>query len=177
MIKLKLIVCLFIEFDMNWCLFFVVALGLDLAMAGSTYDYYRLPTALLPKKYNLRILTHLENPEDLKFSGVAQIELEALQNTRNITLHSKSLLIDDSKITLTQVNGEKKDNCISSTEVNAVHDFYILNACQELEAGNIYQLTLPFEAELNKQLQGYYRSSYQIPETNETKLVITFLSC
>lgn len=156
---------------MNWCLFFVVALGLDLAMAGSTYDYYRLPTALLPKKYNLRILTHLENPEDLKFSGVAQIELEALQNTRNITLHSKSLLIDDSKITLTQVNGEKKDNCISSTEVNAVHDFYILNACQELEAGNIYQLTLPFEAELNKQLQGYYRSSYQIPETNETKWI------
>ncbi|EDV30518.1 uncharacterized protein Dana_GF22897 [Drosophila ananassae] len=156
---------------MNWCLFFVVALGLDLAMAGSTYDYYRLPTALLPKKYNLRILTHLENPEDLKFSGVAQIKLEALQNTRNITLHSKSLLIDDSKITLTQVNGEKKDNCISSTEVNAVHDFYILNACQELEAGNIYQLTLPFEAELNKQLQGYYRSSYQIPETNETKWI------
>lgn len=127
------------------------------------------------EKYNLRILTHLDNPEDLKFSGVAQIELEAVQNTKNITLHSKSLLIDASKITLTQVNGEKKDNCITSTEVNSVQDFYILNACQELEAGNVYQLTLPFEAELNKQLQGYYRSSYQIPETNETKWVNTLL--
>lgn len=156
-------------------MFLVVTLGLDLALAGSTYDYYRLPTALQPKKYNLRILTHLDNPEDLKFSGVAQIELEAVQNTKNITLHSKSLLIDASKITLTQVNGEKKDNCITSTEVNSVQDFYILNACQELEAGNVYQLTLPFEAELNKQLQGYYRSSYQIPETNETKWVNTLL--
>ncbi|XP_017039013.1 aminopeptidase Ey-like [Drosophila ficusphila] len=159
---------------MKWLLLFVVALGLGLATAeiDSSYNYYRLPTALRPQKYNLRVLTLLENPEDLRFSGSVKILIEALENTRNITLHSKNLTIDESQITLQQIGGEgKKDNCVSSTAVNPTHDFYILNTCQELLAGNKYELYIPFSADLNRQLEGYYRSSYKDPVANVTKWI------
>ncbi|KAH8382720.1 hypothetical protein KR009_004928 [Drosophila setifemur] len=156
---------------MKWFLFFVVAPFLGLAKSNSSYDYYRLPTALRPQTYLLSILTHLENPEELKFLGTVRITLEALENTKNITLHSKNLTIDESQITLRQINGEKTDNCVSSTEVNPIHDFYILNTCHELEANNVYELTLPFSADLNQDLEGYYGSSYKDPVANETRWI------
>ncbi|XP_022215178.2 aminopeptidase N [Drosophila obscura] len=159
---------------MKWFLLFMVALGLGLAAASisSSYHYYRLPTAVRPQKYQLKILTHLDDPAELRFAGTVKILVEALQNTKNITLHSKNLTIDESQITLRQISGggaDKTDNCVSSTEVNYGQDFYVLNTCQELLAGNVYELTLPFAAELNKQLEGYYRSSYKDANTNETR--------
>ncbi|KAH8232570.1 hypothetical protein KR032_009615 [Drosophila birchii] len=171
---------------MKWFLLFVAALGLGLAAAStdsdassesgiqfeSGYNYYRLPTSLRPQKYHLRVLTELENPEDLRFTGSVRILIEALENTKNITLHSKNLTIDESKITLSHISGaDKKDNCVSSTAVNPTHDFYILNTCQELIAGNSYELFLPFAADLNRQLEGYYRSSYKDPVANKTKWI------
>ncbi|KAH8332337.1 hypothetical protein KR074_001324 [Drosophila pseudoananassae] len=158
---------------MKWFLLFVVALGLVLATANtdSSYSYYRLPTALRPQKYHLRILTNLENPEDLKFAGTVKIIIEALENTNNITLHSKNLTIDESQITLREISGGKEDNCVSSTAVNPAHDFYILKTCQELVAGNIYELSLPFAADLNRQLEGYYRSSYKDRAANVTRWI------
>jgi len=157
---------------MEWFSFFVVGLWLGVAMAKSesSYNYYRLPTSLRPQKYYLSILTKLENPVDLRFNGTSKILVEVLENTSNITLHSKNLTINESEITLRQIKGEgNPDICVTSTEVNPTHDFYILNTCQELLAGHVYELNLPFSAELNRQLEGYYRSSYLDPVANETR--------
>ncbi|XP_052844693.1 aminopeptidase Ey-like [Drosophila gunungcola] len=157
---------------MKWFLLFLVTLGIGLAKASSNYNHYRLPTALRPQKYDLSILTRLENPKDLRFSGSVRIVIKALQNTKNITLHSRDLAIDESQITLRQLSGERNsDNCVNSTEVNPTHDFYILNTCQELLAGHAYELNLIFSAKLNRQLEGYYRSSYLDPEANETRWI------
>ncbi|XP_017083204.1 aminopeptidase N-like [Drosophila eugracilis] len=157
---------------MKWVLLLLVALSLRFRTADSVYDYFRLPTALRPQKYDLRILTRLEDEGNLSFNGTVKIKLEALQNTKNITLHSKDLEIDEAQITLRQVSGEGlKDNCVSSTEVNPNHDFYILHTCQELVAGHAYELELPFSAELQDQLVGYYRSSYVDPVSNETRWI------
>ncbi|XP_017023784.1 aminopeptidase N-like [Drosophila kikkawai] len=155
---------------MKWLIFFVASLGLGLA--SSSYDHYRLPTAIRPQKYHLSILTHLDGPKALTFSGTVKILLEILENTNNITLHSKGLTIDESQTILTELNGEEKqDICVSSTEVNPTHDYYILNTCQELVLENYYELTLSFSAEVNRKLVGYYRSSYPDPEANETRWI------
>ncbi|XP_016983774.2 aminopeptidase Ey-like [Drosophila rhopaloa] len=157
---------------MKWFLLFVITLGLGLAQPNSTYNHFRLPTALRPQKYDLRVLTRLENPEELRFSGTVKIVIEALQNTKNITLHSRDLAFNESQITLRQISGEKKtDNCVTSTVVNPTHDFYILNTCEELLAGHVYELRLIFSAELNRQPEGYYRSSYVDPAENETRWI------
>ncbi|XP_026831626.1 aminopeptidase N [Drosophila erecta] len=157
---------------MKWFLWVALVISLDLSSANSisSYNHYRLPAALRPQKYYLRILTELKNPDDLRFTGNVQIVIKALQNTRNITLHSKNLTIDESQITLRQIGGGgKKDNCVSSTSVNPAHDYYILHTCEELLAGNVYILCLPFSADLNRQLVGYYRSSYKDAVTNTTR--------
>ncbi|EDX14832.1 aminopeptidase Ey isoform X2 [Drosophila simulans] len=157
---------------MKCFLLLVLVIGLDLSSANSipSYNHYRLPTALRPQKYYLRILTLLESPDDLRFVGNVQIVIEALKNTRNITLHSKNLTIDESRITLRQISGaSNKDNCVSSTSVNPTHDYYIMHTCEELLAGNVYKLGLPFSADLTRQLFGYYLSSYKNPVTNKTR--------
>ncbi|XP_026836420.1 aminopeptidase Ey [Drosophila erecta] len=157
---------------MNWVPILVAAFWLGLVESESNYNYHRLPTALRPQKYDLHILTILDYPEDLRFSGTSRIAIEVLQNTNNITLHSKNLHINESRIALKQISSEgNTDICVSSTEVNSLHDFYILNTCKELLTGHVYELTLPFSAELNRQLEGYYRSSYVDPVTNETRWI------
>eukprot|EP00099_Drosophila_melanogaster_P013686 NP_001350853.1 uncharacterized protein Dmel_CG11951 [Drosophila melanogaster] len=155
------------------CVFLILAaLGLSFAGEGSTYDHFRLPTALRPQSYDVRILTQLENPDDFHFNGTVKIQIEVLQNTHNITLHSKDLTIDDTEITLSQIGGEETtENCITSTAVNPTHDFYILNTCKELLAGQFYELSLPFSAKLQDQLAGYYRSSYVNTVANETRWI------
>ncbi|KAH8232214.1 hypothetical protein KR032_002212 [Drosophila birchii] len=155
---------------MKWFILFVLAIAAGLASCDSIYDHYRLPTALRPQKYQLGILTLFDNPKESSFNGTVKILIEVLQNTKNITLHSKDLTIDESQTTLSQVNSKENiANCVSSTEVNPSHDYYILNTCQELLAGNVYELKLSFSAELKAQLEGYYRSSYEDPEANETR--------
>ncbi|XP_016983795.1 aminopeptidase N-like [Drosophila rhopaloa] len=163
---------MFGESRMRWFLLVVVSLGLGLVTGESSYNHYRLPTALRPQKYYLRILTQLENPEDFRFSGNVKIIIAALQNTKNITLHSKDLTIDETQTTVRQISGEgKTNNCVTSTAVNPTHNFYTLNTCQELLAGHVYELNLHFSAELNRQLEGYYRSSYVDPVANETRWI------
>ncbi|KAH8278476.1 hypothetical protein KR018_003846 [Drosophila ironensis] len=156
---------------MPWFLILVVVLGQNLVSAGtnSDYDYYRLPRALRPQKYHLNVLTHLDNPENLKFEGTVKITIAVLENTKNITLHSKNLTIDDSQVTLRQITGDNKDNCVSSISVNTNYDFYILKTCQELVAGSTYELSLPFSAALNTDVEGYFLGSYKNSGSNETR--------
>ncbi|TDG52379.1 hypothetical protein AWZ03_001209 [Drosophila navojoa] len=142
---------------------------LGLALADSSYSHFRLPMALRPQKYNLRVLTHFEDPDNLRFEGDVKILFKVLENANNITLHAKNLTIDESLITLRDTSSANKKNCVSGTEVNTVHDFYVMRTCEELVAGDVYELSIPFAADLNRQLEGYYRSSYIDPVTNKSR--------
>ncbi|XP_068157022.1 aminopeptidase N-like [Drosophila tropicalis] len=155
-------------------LILLLAVGLVLGQSAQTlaseakYNYFRLPTALRPQKYDLKVTTHLDNPKDLRFEATVKILIEVLENTKNITLHAKNLTIAEDDITLKDTQG-KQDNCVQSTEINSHHNFYVLNTCQELEAGSVYELTIPFASELNNQLEGYYKSSYKDPLTKRMR--------
>nr|AAY55118.1 IP07201p [Drosophila melanogaster] len=104
---------------MKWLVLFVITLGLGLATPNSTYNHYRLLTALRPIKYDLHVLTQLEYADDFSFNGSVKIQIQVLENTNNITLHSKELTIDETATTLRQITGEDlKNNCVSSTETD-----------------------------------------------------------
>lgn len=167
---LLLLLLLLRSFNMRLLLLLVASWAvLGLTLADSSYNHFRLPTALRPQKYNLRVLTHFEDPDNLRFEGDVKILFKVLENANNITLHAKNLTIDESLITLRDTSSANKKNCVSGTEVNAVHDFYVMRTCEELVAGDVYELTVPFAAELNRQLEGYYRSSYIDPVTNKSR--------
>ncbi|XP_017096760.2 aminopeptidase N [Drosophila bipectinata] len=125
-------------------------------------DHYRLPSALEPQHYDLRVLTHLDGGQQ-RFEGSVKIRLLAREATRNITLHVRNLdLIDDR----TSVTSREETNCVVSRETDDVYDFYTLHLCEELRAGEVYQLEMHFRAELDSN-SGYYRSNYTDPDTKE----------
>ncbi|EDW53342.1 GM12250 [Drosophila sechellia] len=157
---------------MKWLVLVVITIGFGLATPISTYNHYRLPTALRPIKYDLHVLTQLENADAFRFGGSVDIKIQVLENTNNITVHSKELTIDETATTLRQIGGaDLKDNCVSSTEVNPEHDFYVLRTCRELLAGQVYEVSLRFSSTLSDRLEGYYRSSYVDPVANETRWI------
>ncbi|XP_037950077.1 aminopeptidase N-like [Teleopsis dalmanni] len=133
------------------------------------YDHYRLPTSIRPKKYNLQVVTHLSNPNNLTFVGDVIMHLIIAENTNNITIHSQNLTIDEKQISLKNLLHNDRQNCISSTEVNPQHDYYIMHLCKQAKQGEEYILTIPFAGILNHKLRGYYRSSYHDKTTNKTR--------
>ncbi|XP_016986275.2 aminopeptidase N [Drosophila rhopaloa] len=139
----------------------------------AAYDHYRLPTALEPLHYNLRILTHL-NSTDQRFEGSVKIDLLTRESTKNITLHAANLKIDENR---TSVSSDQGKNDVTKIEINEVYNFYILHLCQELEKGQIYQLEMHFDARLNDSLSGYYKSNYTDENTKEVhNLAVTQFS-
>lgn len=68
-------------------------------------DSYRLPDLYKPEHYDLRILTHLNDPDQLRFEGLVKIQFHVLDQTRNITLHAKNLTVDQAGLALTSQSG------------------------------------------------------------------------
>ncbi|XP_055851073.1 aminopeptidase N-like isoform X2 [Episyrphus balteatus] len=136
------------------------------AVLGSSYNHYKLPESIRPEHYTLEIITHLENPEDLRFEGTSAITFNVLEDTNNITLHASNLTIDQTKIVISK-DGEKM-NCIKDVEVNSKQEYYIMHLCEPLTKSK-YLIVMPFNAILNKNLHGYYRSSYIDKATKEKR--------
>lgn len=129
---------------------------------------YRLPNALKPLHYDLRILTHLNAPLNLSFEGSVKIDLQVLQSTRDITLHAKNLTIDEARITLSSRSGSRSHS-ISRIERNETLEFYTMRLDGELQIHEQYVLSMPFSAALNANDVGYYSSSFRDPKTNQTQ--------
>ncbi|KAL7738423.1 hypothetical protein ACLKA6_006736 [Drosophila palustris] len=140
----------------------------------SIYDPYRLPDLFKPEHYDLRILTHLNGPDQLRFEGQVKIHFQVFDQTRNITLHAKNLTIDRFEITL---NSQSGSICIVNAEFNEDKEFYVLHLCEALQQTKHYELIIPFRAALNSNQTGYYWSSYHDSLTNQTSyLAVTQFS-
>lgn len=124
---------------------------------------YRLPTAVHPEHYKLEILTHLGDDNGFKFYGRVWIKIICDEDTHNITLHARSLDINTTKLELKRLStdGKKKESVfVENTDFDLAHEFFIIYTRDTLVKGETYELYMPFEAELEQGLLGYYRSSY-----------------
>ncbi|XP_034476123.1 aminopeptidase N [Drosophila innubila] len=140
----------------------------------SMNDPYRLTDLFKPEHYNLRILTHLNGPNQLRFEGQVKIHFHVLDQTRNITLNAKNLTIDQNRVTLSSQSG---NNCIVNAELNEDKELYILHLCEVLQQTVKYELIIPFKGPLNSNDTGYYWSSFQDSLTNQTSyLAVTQFS-
>lgn len=102
------------------------------------------------------------------FFSFEQNKVNVVENTRNITLHSKYLNISTEEITINQLNQNgtsDKTIAIDSTEFNTKYDLFTIHAKQPLTKGAQYELFIPFRGELGVGLYGYYRSSYTDQKT------------
>lgn len=96
-------------------------------------------------------------------SSLHRNKVNAVEHTKNITLHAKNLNISTDAITIKQLGQNTtvdKKIAIDRTEFISEYDLFIIHTKDALAKGNQYELVIPFRGELGIGLYGYYRSSY-----------------
>uniref|UniRef100_A0A8C5B8G9 Aminopeptidase n=1 Tax=Gadus morhua TaxID=8049 RepID=A0A8C5B8G9_GADMO len=117
------------------------------------WERMRLPQTVVPLHYNLTVHPDMNT---LRFTGVVHIELEVLENTTTIVLHSSELLI--SKVTLLVPGGPPTP--LRFLEHPASEQLALLSD-RVLNQGGTYDVLLEFSANLSDNYQGFYKSSYR----------------
>ncbi|MBN3324836.1 TRHDE protein, partial [Atractosteus spatula] len=115
----------------------------------------RLPTSLRPLHYELKIAVFLDN---FTFSGEVTIEVECMNSTKYIVLHAdrlevrKAVVYSDSK-----KPGVLKIHRQFKYPENQV---FIIALHRELKPQRTYKVNITFEAQIENELLGFFRSSY-----------------
>lgn len=124
----------------------------------------RLPKALVPLAYEVKLRPNLygPDPEKFTFTGSVKIEVECKSSTNNVTLHMKELDIAKESITITG-GGE---TFVARYETDTKRQFMILKLDHNMTAGVRYHISMDFVGPLKGGLNGLYLSSYK--RGNET---------
>ncbi|XP_055705019.1 aminopeptidase N-like [Phlebotomus papatasi] len=132
---------------------------------------YRLPGDIIPEKYRLAVVTHMNDDEGFRFTGKVWIKIMPIKpDVPVIKLHSKKLKIrfNEIKLLACDENSPKRTKLkVIKSELIPEHDFLVIHPEVTLEKGRVYELYIPFESELNSDLVGYYKSSYLDKKTKE----------
>jgi aminopeptidase N len=117
---------------------------------------YRLPNNTRPIKYNLWITTDIHRDER-EFLGKVEIQIEALEDSKDITLHYR-------QITITNVDlFNASDSLIESNVAISFREdveFLIIKPSENLVKGEIYWLDISYEGQLRDDNMGFYRSTF-----------------
>lgn len=136
---------------------------------------YRLPNNTRPIAYAVHLTTNVHTQIDFNFTGTVAITLEALESTRNITLHHRSLTIVSAQ--LVAINNPSVQIALENTpvytEANNQLTYTLASAAPALVAGQRYLLTITYAGELRKDEAGFYRSSYLDDNNNRRWLATT----
>lgn len=136
------------------------------SLTRETDASYFLPTNVKPLRYTITLEPKLDDEIIL---GSVTLELQALENTNNITVEIRSITIDDSTVTVTNSSGAEiphgDPSWYNTTE------FYVINLNEELESGQTYSLTIgSYQGVLHSDNGGFYLAKY-IDENGNEKFV------
>ncbi|XP_051911006.1 thyrotropin-releasing hormone-degrading ectoenzyme-like [Hippocampus zosterae] len=117
----------------------------------------RLPASVRPRHYDLRLDVRMDN---FTFSGDVSIDIECVNATRLILLHADRLEVSSASVTANRPGGGAV----------RVHRRFLFPATQmlvlvlhrELKASRTYRLNLTFDAAIEDELLGFFRSSYTL---------------
>lgn len=124
----------------------------------------RLPRSVKPVSYDVVLLPFLI-ADNFTFNGETEIKVHVVESCKNITMHSFSLQIiwNFSHIQKLNGNGEPAEN-VSITNQYFVEDmqFLVLETSKVLEENSFYLVKLQFVGSIKDNLQGFYKSSYEV---------------
>ncbi|XP_061386903.1 aminopeptidase N-like, partial [Musca vetustissima] len=132
----------------------------------------RLPRAIKPDYYELKIITHLENAANLSFHGDVSMHFKVLVDTRNITLQVKNLAVNKASIQVTSfVDNEEMSLFAEHVEIIAELDLYVIHLDGSLVRDREYELFVEFAGNLNKAQRGYFYNAYKDAKTRKTRWI------
>ncbi|MGH0156960.1 UNVERIFIED_CONTAM: hypothetical protein FKN15_033780 [Acipenser sinensis] len=115
----------------------------------------RLPGSLRPLQYDLHITVFMDN---FTFSGEVSIELQCLYSTKYVVLHADRLAVQKAVV---YSEGKK-------TRALKIHrhfrypanQVFVIAMHRELEPQKNYKVNITFQAHIEDELLGFFRSSY-----------------
>ncbi|XP_066509894.1 endoplasmic reticulum aminopeptidase 2-like isoform X1 [Hoplias malabaricus] len=125
----------------------------------------RLPNYIIPIHYHLLIHPNLTT---LRFTGSVKIEIDVVNNTNWVVLHSKNLEITSANV-LDESEAHLFEKALPVLEYPP-HEQIAIFSPKILTSGEKYFLYLEFNAALSDGFFGFYKSSYQTKE-GETRLL------
>lgn len=122
-----------------------------------TPEEYFLPKNVKPYRYKIILDPDLENET---IEGSVEIEIQALENTSNITLEIRSVEIDNSSVVVTKSEtGEEVKHGESLWKEDVEH--YVINLEEELIKDDYYTLKIgKYEGKLHTDNGGFYLAKY-----------------
>ncbi|XP_070559003.1 aminopeptidase N-like isoform X2 [Ptychodera flava] len=130
----------------------------------------RLPDSLVPEHYNIWLKTYLDNedgPKQFTYEGVSTVELRCEKDTDIIKIHFLSLNIDYQSVQVFHLDEEDRETkhkiSIKNIYTEEIYDFLVIEVEDTLRSGEIYSVTIGYDAILNTNpLFGYYLTSYKV---------------
>ncbi|XP_020781914.1 thyrotropin-releasing hormone-degrading ectoenzyme [Boleophthalmus pectinirostris] len=126
----------------------------------------RLPGTLRPRHYELRLAVCMDN---FTFSGDVSIEIECVNATRFIVLHTDRLEVDRVSVSA-EGSGSGRLTNRPGGGVMRIHrhfafplnQMYVVVLHRELKPMRLYRLNISFDAAIEDELLGFFRSSYTL---------------
>ncbi|XP_024138443.1 thyrotropin-releasing hormone-degrading ectoenzyme isoform X1 [Oryzias melastigma] len=137
----------------------------------------RLPGSVRPRHYDLRISVYMDN---FTFSGEVSVELECLNATRFIVLHADRLEVDRVSVTAEGAGGRPANR--PGGGVMRIHrhfpfpanQMYVVALHRELKPMRVYRLNMSFDAAIEDELLGFFRSAYSLQRERRFLAVTQF---
>ncbi|XP_071358305.1 thyrotropin-releasing hormone-degrading ectoenzyme-like isoform X2 [Trachinotus anak] len=138
----------------------------------------RLPGSVRPRHYDLRLAVYMDN---FTFSGEVSIELECINATRFIVLHADRLEVDRVSVTAESGAGGRPANRPGGGVMRVHRHFsfpanqmYVVVLHRELKPMRVYRLNVSFDAAIEDELLGFFRSSYTLQRERRYLAVTQF---
>ncbi|CAG2054125.1 unnamed protein product, partial [Timema podura] len=133
---------------------------------------HRLPTAVVPESYSLKVIPYFEVDSEFTFDGEVVIRVNVKEPTDRIVLHVNQLDIIESYLSITSVS-EGTQLTIINTTLDTPRQFFDIQLEEELVEGGVYDVRISYVGYLNDDMAGFYRSYYKVGE--ETRWIATTL--
>jgi len=123
--------------------------------ARAADEDYRLPQTVTPTEYTITLQPDYNN--FTTFTGEVEITVQAITNTKNISLHYDKINIESR--TVTDLNGNEFE--LDDDSYDETTNIYTLTLkSDELTAKEFYRINIQYNGQLLDDMAGFYRSSY-----------------
>ncbi|XP_064119504.1 aminopeptidase N-like [Macrobrachium nipponense] len=116
---------------------------------------FRLPTSLTPTHYKVELRPFVNG--NFSILGRVVVDIEVKVDTSNITIHMADMITFNDTIKVTH-NGNQV--AITEHTYDPIREFYVGHLEEKITGGENITLEMSFQAYLNDQMRGFYRSSY-----------------
>ncbi|KAF7694107.1 thyrotropin-releasing hormone-degrading ectoenzyme-like isoform X2 [Silurus meridionalis] len=121
------------------------------------WRHSRLPTTLRPRHYDLQLSVYMDN---YTFSGKVSIEFECVNATKFIVLHADRLDVD--KVAVYSDSKKPGTMRVHRHFHYAPNQVYVITLHREMKPLRTYKINITFDAQIENELLGFFRSSYML---------------